>query len=67
MTYQEAKQKAQQGADSLGMDHGVEQVHGGYTWFILPRRENRQGSRELRCEVVHPTLLDSCQPGHGPV
>lgn len=67
MTYPEAKQQAQRSADRLGMDHGVERVHGGYTWFILPRRENRQGSRELMCEVVYPTVLDACHPGHGPV
>jgi len=66
MTYKEAKQKAQHGADALGMDHGVECAYDGYTWFILPRRENRQGSRELMCEVVHPTNLESCRPGHGP-
>jgi len=50
----------------MGMDCGVERNAFGYTWHVLPRRENRQGQRELGCEVVHPTNLSACKPGHGP-
>ena len=64
--YQEAKAAAQRCADTMGMDCGVERNAFGYTWHVLPRRENRQGQRELGCEVVHPTNLSACKPGHGP-
>lgn len=66
MKYEEARQAAQVNADAFGYDFGVERNAFGYTYFMLPRAENRCG-HELRCEVVHPTRLENCQPGHGPL
>ena len=66
MNYSEAKETAQTRANSLGIDHGIEtRPDKTVSVFSLPRKENRCGY-ELRCEVVHPTNLDKCRPGHGP-
>lgn len=69
MTYAEARARAGELADATGFDHGIERValasDTGFRVFTLPRRENRRGF-ELRCEVVHPSTLEKCQPGHGP-
>ena len=66
MKYQEARAKAQELADESGRDYGVEKDAFGYHTLGLPRRENRYGHK-TRCEVVHPSDLSKCQPGHGPV
>ena len=66
MTYAEARAEAQRGADATGYDHGVERDAFGFHSLMLPRRENRYGY-ELRCEVVYPSDLSRCRPGHGPV
>ena len=61
--YAAAKATAQKLADTLGFDYGVEKNAFGWSFFMLPRAENRYG-HELRCEVVHST--GAAQPGHGP-
>jgi hypothetical protein len=66
MKYQEARAKAQKQADETGEDVGVEKDMFGYHTLGLPRRENRYGN-ETRCEVVHPSDLKKCKPGHGPI
>ena len=65
--YQEARKLAQESANALGFDFGLERndIFKYYHVFILPRRENRYG-HETRCEVVMCENLDKCQPGHGP-
>ena len=65
--YRETRARAQALADELGIDHGVEPNDLFQDWrhFMLPSRKYRFG-HELSCEVVHPTRLDACQPGHGP-
>jgi hypothetical protein len=63
--YKEVRAKAQSLADELGFDYGVEKDYFGFRSFMLPRKENRFGC-ETRCEVVYPSNLDKCQPGHGP-
>ena len=62
--YKEVKDEAQRQADELGFDFGIERNAFGFRSFMLPRRENRYG-HETRCEVVSPSLLSTCQPGHG--
>lgn len=63
----EARARAQKYADETGFDVGLEwnEIFGEFFSRTLPRRENRYGY-ELRVEVVHPTYLAKCQPGHGP-
>lgn len=61
--YHEARARAQAAATALGMDHGVERNAFGWSVFLLPGRQFRQG-HELRCEVVMPE--GAAQPGHGP-
>lgn len=63
MEYSKARKQAQELADRLGMDVGISSSYEGYSYRILPRRENRTG-HELRKEVVHPTT--GAKPGHGP-
>jgi hypothetical protein len=65
--YRAARAQAQQRANELGFDHGLERndLFKTFHIFVLPRRENRFG-HELRCEVVSPENLAKCQPGHGP-
>lgn len=64
--YECAKRDAQARADTTGFDYGIEanDVFKEWVTFMLPRRENRRG-HELRCEVVSPSNLNVCQPGHG--
>lgn len=58
--------EAQKIADETGYDLGISKdCFGEFSYFFLPRKENRFG-RDLACEVVHPTNLDKCKPGHGP-
>lgn len=66
--YEAVRAHAQERANRLGMDHGIERnrLMGYYRAFLLPRRQSRCG-HELRCEVVYPTSLESCKPGHGPM
>ena len=68
-SYQEARGRAQALADELGFDFGVERhkvgKHEWWSIFMLPSKEHRFGF-ELRCEVVHCTILEKCKPGHGP-
>jgi hypothetical protein len=65
--YRAARSCAQTLADRSGYDYGVEYnpQFNNYRVFALPRRENRQGY-ETRCEVVSPSDLLKCRPGHGP-
>jgi hypothetical protein len=65
--YIAARKEAQQRANELGFDHGLEANDVFKSWhvFMLPSRANRCGF-ELRCEVVMCENLDKCQPGHGP-
>lgn len=65
--YTEARAKAQESANRMGMDHGLEwnALMNEFCITLLPRRENRRG-HELRCEVVSPEDLARCLPGHGP-
>ncbi len=66
--YADARAEAQAKADETGFDYGLEwnDVFGQFHIFGLPQVQNRFG-HELRCEVVYPTLLERCQPGHGPM
>ena len=61
--YAEARAKAQESANRMGMDHGLEwnSLMGEFHVWMLPRRENRRG-HELRCEVVSPEDLEKCLP-----
>lgn len=65
--YLAARDLAQKQADELGYDYGIERndLFKEFRVFMLPMKSNRCG-HELRCEVVHPTLLEKCKPGHGP-
>lgn len=65
MTYKEARENAQRCANETGFDYGVEQNAFGYTYYMLPKRQNRYGN-ELRCEVVYCEDLARVQAGHGP-
>lgn len=63
MTYEEARERAQQIADQTGRDMAVRRDHeGGWEARHLPRREDRSGW-EIRCEVVSPMRP---REGHGP-
>ena len=66
--YKIARAKAQALADESGCDQGLEanDYAKDYLTCRLPRKENRYGY-ELRCEVVYPSDLSRCQPGHGPL
>lgn len=65
--YREARARAQELANSLGFDHGLERNDLFKSWhvFMLPQHSNRYG-HETRCEVVMCENLEKCQPGHGP-
>jgi hypothetical protein len=65
-TYQDALERAHKLADLTRMDQGIERnrLLGGFSVFMLPRRENRYGF-ELRCEVVHPAPGLTAHEGHG--
>lgn len=65
MTYAEAVDAAQKEADLTGRDMGIEKDAFGYRFFMLPQKQNRYGY-ELRCEVVHCSILSKVLPGHGP-
>lgn len=65
MTYAEAKRRARAAANETGFDHGLTRSAFGWSFMMLPRRENRFG-HELRCEVVSCDDLARCRPGHGP-
>lgn len=65
MTYKQARAAAQSQANSMLMEVGIERTSlGGYTWFLLPRPENRYG-HELRCEVVTPVTNTLDKPSSG--
>ena len=66
MNYEQARAEAQQKANAIGMDYGVERnrTFGTFAVFMLPGRDNRFG-HELRCEVV-TSELQNHKPGHGP-
>lgn len=53
MTWDQAMAAAIYTADRLGRDVGIGKVHGGYSVFVLPLPQHRQG-HELRCQVVTP-------------
>jgi hypothetical protein len=65
--YMAARSDAQKRADLMGMDVGLEcnELFRQWRSFLLPCKANRTG-HEIRCEVVHPTDLAKCRPGHGP-
>lgn len=65
--YPAARAEAQAKADATGMDQGLEwnPIFKHFNSFGLPGRQYRQG-HERRCEVVSPTDLSKCLPGHGP-
>ena len=65
--YKAARAEAQRKADEFGYDQGLEanDLFQSFHVFMLPSAKHRCG-HELRCEVVHPTNLDKCKPGHGP-
>lgn len=66
--YPAARAYAQQRANELGFDQGLEwnPVFKSFSSFMLPGKKYRQG-HELRVEVVMCERLESCQPGHGPL
>ncbi len=53
MTWEQAMEEAITLSDRLGREVGIGKVHGGYTVFVLPLPQYRQG-HELRCQVVTP-------------
>lgn len=54
----EQREAAQEAANRLGRDVGLERAHypEGWRWFLLPAPRFRQG-HELRCEVVSPEKM----------
>ena len=70
VAYSAAKKDAQEKANLTGHDYGIEPNDLFKSWHVfilpMPMRQNRYG-HELTCEVVWPTKLDTCKPGHGPL
>lgn len=66
--YKAARAEAQAAADATGFDHGIERndLMRCFSVMMLPKRENRYGY-ETRVEVVSPSRLADCRPGHGPL
>ena len=65
--YQAARAEAQQKANELGYDYGLEanDLFKSFHVFMLPAAQYRAG-HELRCEVVHPMTMTTTKAGHGP-
>lgn len=71
--YRAALMKAQLGADTLGMDHGLafdghlqggRLAYGGWHTWPLPAKQYRFGA-DHTCAVIYPTYWQKTKPGHG--